>query len=132
MTEQTSETTQSEAEAPKAKARKKAPKAAKKTESGGANGELRPLQIRVLQALNRSSSPLSRTKLYDELGFKAQSGLNDVLGKNDLKARARADKEKYPCLLTLDMVELVELNIHGRAERVYQLTPKGKKAAKSN
>lgn len=101
-------------------------KKASKPAPAKAKSELRPLQLRVLEVLAKKG-PMNRAKMYEALKFKAQSGLNDVLGKNDLKIRAKMDKEKYPCLLTLKAITLKELDIDGHTERVYEIAATGRK-----
>lgn len=117
----------------KAKSKKKE-KPTKQNSKPGKNGraptehqQLRPLQVRVLKELAKAKGPLTRAKLYDRLGFKAPSGLNNVLGKNDPKKRAKADKV-YPSLLTHGYVQLLELDVDGRIERGYEITASGRKA----
>ena len=108
----------------------KASKASKAAPSASSNGDgLRPLQIKVL-ALLAKKGPMGRSKMYDALGFKAHSGLNDVLGKNDPRARKEADKAKYPSLLTLGYIDMFDVD--GGANE-YKITSTGKKAlAKAN
>lgn len=97
---------------------------------------LRPLQIKVLQLLAKQATGqppwgvLTRTSMYEALGFKTQSGLNDILGKNDPAKRAEADAAKYPSLLTLGYIKLSTTSSKDDQpkERVYSITAKGKKA----
>ena len=107
------------------------PKAKKAANNGKADRELRPLQIKVLKLLAKGK-PLDRAKMYDALGFSAHSGLNDVLGKNDPKARAKMDKEKYMSLISLGYIKLIPA-ITGPDEDVhtpimYVITASGRKA----
>ncbi len=133
MTETT--TTTPTIETPKATKPVKAKKASKPKSKAKAKSStkptvekkdgLRPLQVRVLKAL--SKKPMNRSKLYAALGFANESGLNDILGKNDLDARAKADKEKYPCLLTLKAIKMNAVDVDGRTENVYEITATGRK-----
>lgn len=125
----TTETTTTVTEAAP-KAVKKAVKRSAKRDNGEVTAKtlgITKLQARTLQALARAEGPLTRPKLYAALGFKNNSGLNDVLGKNDPKKRAAADKAKYPCLITLGHVRVKELDVDGAKENVYEIMASGRK-----
>lgn len=115
--------TKSPSKATKAEANGKAP-APREKKTG-----LRPVQVRVLKALASAKGPLSRPRLYEVLGFKNQSGLNDVVGRDDEATRKRIDAEKYPSLLSLGHIRNRILDVDGKKERVYEITASGKKAA---
>lgn len=108
------------------KAQKTQPESNGKVEKG-----LRPLQIKVLKVLDKAKGTLDRGDLYEALGFKQHSGLNDILGKNDPKARKEADEAKYPSLLSLGFIRLKEVKVDPKDEKVerrYEITPSGRKA----
>lgn len=106
--------------ATKAEAKKSAKP--EKSSKGGPTGR----QIAVLKLLGKGAC-LTRSKMYDSLGYANHSGLNDVLGKNDPAKRAEADK-KYPSLLTLGFIRMTEIDVDGRTEAAYEITGKGKQA----
>lgn len=112
------------------KAGKKTPKTKAAVVNGKPKG-LRPLQIKVLNLL-KGGAVLSRTQMYDKLGFKNQSGLNDVLGRNDPAVRARIDAEKYPSLLGLKYIRITMVPVpdapSGAEFAGYEITAAGKKA----
>lgn len=85
------------------------------------------LQVKVLQILSKCKGRMTRAKLYEKLGFKTNAGLNDVLGRNDPEKRKERD-QKYPSLLTLEYIDLMELDIDGLIENSYSITPRGRKS----
>ena len=122
--------------APKAKkaSKPKAKSVPKATAAPSTNGKrekkdgLRPMQIRVLKLLSKSKHGLTRTAMYEKLEFTQNSGLNDVLGKNDPAIRAKTDKAKYPSLLSLKYIRLNPTDVDGKVENLYQITASGKAA----
>lgn len=94
-----------------------------------AKSKLRALQIKVLRLLEKGAR-MDRATMYKSLGFRQNSGLNDVLGKNDPEKRAQADLKKYPSLLTLKYIRCRQVGGDGEVElqNLYEITPAGRKA----
>lgn len=87
---------------------------------------LRPLQVKVLELLDKHPNGMDRAGLYDALKFKAHSGLNRVLGYNDPERRAKSDAEDYPSLLSLSCIKMQTRQLENSKVNVYVITAKGK------
>jgi Domain of unknown function (DUF4268) len=93
-----------------------------------AKKELRKPQLRILAALDKANSPLSRTKISENASVDI-AWVGDHLGRHDADARKeREAKTGYPSLLTLGYAEGKTLDFEGKEERVYEITDAGRKA----
>lgn len=86
---------------------------------------LAPLQLKFLELLYNNGGWMSRTRMCRELGYE-NLGMQNALGLNDPEKRAEADK-KSPSLLTLGLIECIDLDIDGVSETNYRVTESGRK-----
>jgi phosphosulfolactate synthase (CoM biosynthesis protein A) len=92
-------------------------------------------QLKVLKALYEcegygmniltiAESIDSKAKKMQDLGCNLMQG---AIGYTSEEARKRMDeKNKYLSLLTLKYIEIEDIEIEGRSETIYKITPKGR------
>jgi hypothetical protein len=114
--------------APAATAKKGTPKkgtAAPVTREPRAKKEgLRKPQVRILAALAKAKTPLTRNEIAEKATCD-KAWLNSWIGSKNPEIRAKNDKAEFPCLLTL---KLVKDNEDEEKGTVYIITPAGKAA----
>ena len=108
---------------------------AKKVTPEAPKSGLRKAQVRILQALAKAKGPLSKSRICDACAkefptaAKFQAWMADPLGSLNPTVVAAAEARcGYRSLLSLRLVQHVELDIDGKSEDAYQLTAAGRKA----
>ncbi len=99
--------------------------------------KLRRQQKRTIEVLGRTKVPMNRDRLYKALGI-TQWGMS-IFGRHWVRGKSMADttaddkkkNETYPSLITLGLIEVVDLDIDGLIEHAYVLTPRGKQVYES-
>lgn len=91
---------------------------------------LKAWQIRILQALNKSNHPLSRSQISEKARTHPSNQTNAWgIGLADPVKRAAAEKKYgFPSLLTLKYVKESEIEVNGRTVSGYSITAAGKAA----
>lgn len=93
--------------------------------------KLRTHQIRVLRMIGQCAGALSRPKIADFCHI-SPTLVSRALGLEDKEKREHFEQHDkyvgYPSLITLGMVERLELDIEGIREIAYRLSAKGRKA----
>lgn len=111
--------------APKTLAAKKGTPAKPATREPRAKKEgLRKAQIRILAALTKAKSPLTRKEIAEKAPCDLANTV-ELIGSKDTDKRAANDEKHFPCLLTLKFVKDTEDEEKGT---VYSITPAGKTA----
>lgn len=115
--------------APETKVKGKKP-AKPATEKTRRTDGLKAWQIRILQALNKSNHPLSRSQISEKAKTHPSNQTNTWgIGLADPVKRAAAEKKYgFPSLLTLKYVKELEIEVNGRTVSGYSITAAGKAA----
>lgn len=118
------------------KSTKKGAKGKASKSTSGSNGAaprkvkegLRKPQLRVLEALSKQKKPLSR-KGVAKVSSVDEASLSGYIGANDPEIRAKDDAEKgWPCLLTLKLLKIDQMDEEGRSKSFYSITKAGRDA----
>jgi hypothetical protein len=103
---------------------------------------LRAPQVRILKALSKAKAPLNQYTLCGKASVDPgwlPDALFGRIGDDDSKVGkyrteatplglARAEKIGFPSLLALKLVKCKLIDVDGRTERVWEITPAGRKA----
>lgn len=86
-------------------------------------------QVKFLEVLYNARGSLTRKVLSERTGCNPTNVTANALGYVDVACRtAREEKMGYKSLLTLGFVGMKSLDVEGREEKVYFITPEGRKA----
>lgn len=86
-------------------------------------------QVKFLEVLYSAKGSLTRKVLSERTGCHPTNVTANALGYVDIECRsAREEKMGYKSLLTLGYVGMKSIDVEGREEKVYFITPEGRKA----
>lgn len=91
---------------------------------------LRIPQLRILRALARSPGPVSCSRIASRASVDPAWVGDHLYGRLDPEARKRREEITGPSLLSLGYVQLLTLDIDGKEELCFSITPSGREALK--